>query len=109
MANLIPQTTVVTGTVLTGYTPTATVGDTVPVGSRLIVHNASGASINVTLVTPGNDQYGQARPDVVTAVAAAAKTAFGPFPYDLGDPANGNLVTVICSATASVTLHVVND
>lgn len=109
MANLIPQTTAVIGTALTAYSPTVTVGDTVPIGSRVIVQNGSGGSINVTIVTPGTDQYGNARPDIVTAVAAGAKTAFGPFPYDLGDPANSSLVTLICSSVATITLHVVND
>lgn len=109
MADLVPQTTVVTGTVLTPISPTVTVGDWVPIGCRLIVQNGSGSSINVTIVTPGNDAYGSARPDVVTAVAAGAKTAFGPFPYDLGDPAHSSMVNVICSAVATVTLHVVND
>jgi hypothetical protein len=108
MANLTPQTTAVVGTALTAITP-AGGGDTVPIGCRLLVRNGSGASINVTITTPGNDQYGLARPDIVTAVAAGAMTAFGPFPYDLGDPANSNLVTVTCSSTASVQLFVVND
>jgi hypothetical protein len=108
MANLVPQNTAVTGTTLTGYSPTVTVGDTVPIGSKVIVHNASGSSINVTVVTPGNDSYGLARPDIVTAVAAGAKAQFGPFPPDLGDPAASYLVTLICSAVATVTLHVVS-
>lgn len=107
MANLTPQTTAVVGTTLTAISPTVTVGDTVPIGSKVIVHNASGASINVTIVTPGNDQYGNARPDIVTAVAAGAKAQFGPMPVDLGDPVT-QVVTVICSAVASVTLHVVS-
>lgn len=108
MANLVPQSTSVVGTQLTDFAPTVTVGDTVPIGSKVIVKNASGASINVTVVTPGNDSYGLARPDIVTAVAAGKDAQFGPFPADLGDPANSNLVTLICSAVASVTLHVVN-
>lgn len=107
MANLTPQVTAVVGTTLTPYNATATTGDTVPIGSQVLVNNGSGASINVTVVTPGNDQYGLARPDIVTAVAAGAKAMFGPFPPDLGDPANSNLVTLICSAVTTVTLNVV--
>lgn len=107
MAALTPQTTAVVGTTLTSYNPTVTVGDTVPIGAKLIVHNASGGSINVTIQTPGNDQYGLARPDIVTAVGPGAKAQFGPMAIDLGDPANSNLVTFVCSAVASVTCHVV--
>lgn len=107
MANLNAQTTTVMGTTLTSYGPTASVGDTVPVGSRAIVRNGSGSSINVTIVTPGNDTYGLARPDIVTAVAAGAVAMFGPFPNDLADPVTG-VVTLICSAVASVELRVVS-
>lgn len=106
MAALSAQTTAVTGTTLTSVTPAAG-GDTVPVGSRVFVRNGSGASINVTIDTPGNDTYGQARPDIVTAVAASAVAIFGPFPYDLADPVTG-LVKLTCSATASVELRVVS-
>lgn len=105
MANLTAQTTGVTGTTLTPATPSAG-GDTVPVGSHVLVRNGSGASINVTIETPGNDTYGQPRPDIVTAVAAGAVAKFGPFPNDLADPIT-NVVKVTCSATASVELRVV--
>lgn len=107
MADLTAQTTTVTGTVaLTAISPTVTVGDWVPIGSYVTCRNASGGSINFTIVTPGNDSYGQARPDIVQAVAAGAARRFGPFPVDLGDPAHSNMVNVICSAVASVTLEV---
>lgn len=106
MANLPAQTTAVTGTTLPSVAPTATTGDTVPVGSHAIVRNGSGSSINVTIVTPGNDTYGQPRPDIVTAVAAGAVAKLGPFPADLADPVTG-VVTLICSSVASVELRVV--
>lgn len=106
MATLTAQTSQVTGTTLTGVTPAGAGGDLVPVGSHLLVRNGSGASVNVTIETPGNDTYGQPRPDVVTAVAAGAVAKFGPFPNDLADPVTG-LVKIVCSATASVELRVV--
>lgn len=107
MADLTAQTTTVTGTVaLTPVTPTATVGDWVPIGSYVTVRNASGASINVTLMVPGLDTYGQTRPDPIQAVAAGAARRFGPFPVDLGDPTHNNMVNLICSAVTSITLEV---
>lgn len=110
MADLTPQSTAVVGTTLTATSPTVTVGDWVPtLSSKVIVHNASGGSINVTVVTPGNDAYGGVRADIVTAVAAGAKALFGPFPLDLGDPAHSGMVNIICSAVASVTLHVIAE
>lgn len=107
MANLSAQTTAVVGTTLTSVTPTATTGDTVPVGSRALVRNGSGSPINVTIETPGNDTYGQPRPDIVTAVPAGAIAIFGPFPNDLADSVT-NVVKIICSAVASVELRVVS-
>lgn len=106
MANLSAQTTAVVGTTLNSVTPTVTTGDTVPVGSHAIIRNGSGASITVTIETPGNDTYGQPRPDIATAVAAGAIAKFGPFPNDLADPVTG-VVKLTCSAVASVELRVV--
>ena len=104
MANLTAQTTQVIGTDLTPVTPTAS--DTVPVGSRLIVRNGSGAGVTITIVTPGNDTYGQARPDIPKTVAAGAVTILGPFGADLADPITG-VVTITSSAQASVQYFVV--
>lgn len=106
MADLTPQTTTVVGTALTPVTPTATVGDWVPIGAYVTVRNASGSSINVTGVVPGNDPYGTARPDFVTAVANGAAKRFGPMPADMADPAHSNMINLICSAVSSVTLEV---
>lgn len=108
MATLAAQTTQVTGTTLTSINPTATTGDLIPVGAHVIVNNASGASITVTINKPGNDNYGDARTNHQTSVAAGAMAKFGPFPIDLQDPVNNpGYVTLICSSTASVTLRVV--
>ena len=62
--------------VLAGTPPTfaaPATSDTVQVGSTLIVKNASGASITVTLVTPGNLPTGDAYPDRAYTVAAGAE------------------------------------
>jgi hypothetical protein len=110
MAQLTPQSTAVVGTILTPISPTATTGDLVPpLSSKVIVHNASGASINFTIKRAFGSDYGVARGDVVSAVAAGAKACFGPFPLDMADPAQANQVNVICSAVASVTLHVIAE
>lgn len=105
MADFPAQTTQVTGTALTLRAQTAG-PDTVPVGSQLIVRNGSAGAVNVTVVTPGNDRYGLARPDIVTAVAAGAVAKFGPFDSDLMDPVTGK-VGIIVPTTAGVELWVV--
>lgn len=59
--------------------------DTVTTGSLLVVKNASGASIDVTFVIPGNLPSGDPYPDHVIAVPAAderwirVKDAFSPY------------------------------
>ena len=103
MANL-SYTQIVFG----GTNPTMTAadvaGDNIPVNDRgfLVVTNGSGASINVTLQTPGNTQWGLAQPDVVIAVPAAATRYIGPMQAALMDPTD-KAVKVSYSAVASVT------
>lgn len=94
--------------VLAGTPPTFTApsaSDTAEIGAILIVKNASGASINVTLVTPGTLNTGDAYPDKVIAVPAAAER-WVPVLQDYRD-ANG-LAAVTFSATASVTVAAIN-
>jgi hypothetical protein len=81
----------------------AAAGDTAPVGAgyNLLVNNASGGSINVTLVVPGNLVTGDAFPDKVVAVAAGQLRAI-PLLDVYADPSDGQ-ARVNYSATASVT------
>lgn len=69
----------------------------------LMVRNGDASSKNVTVAIPGNDKYGQARPDVVVAVAAGAIALIGPFPADAAD-SDDFMVDVSYSATTSVTV-----
>jgi hypothetical protein len=70
----------------------------------LHVRNGSGAPITVTVLTPGNDKYGQARPDIAVSVpATTGERIIGPFPADLADPADG-LVAITYSGVTSLTV-----
>jgi hypothetical protein len=63
--------------------------------------------ITVTVLTPGNDKYGQARPDIAVAVpATTGERLIGPFPADLADPADG-LVAITYSGVTSLTVAAV--
>lgn len=93
--------------VSTGTAPTfaaAAAGDTAEAGPTdfLVVKNGSGASINVTIVTPGTLPSGDAYPDKVYAVAAAGERWI-PLISDFKDSSIGGQATVNYSATASVT------
>lgn len=84
-------------------------GDKVPVDSRGIVvfRNGDAASKTVTVATPGNDEYGQARPDYTVTVAAGQTAYIGPFSTDLGDAADNRLVALTYSAVTSCTVDAV--
>lgn len=88
----------------------ATNGDTAPCGGGtfLLVKNASGSAITVTLTTPGVVDGRLAIADS-TSPSIALTTGLGiiPLPYNLyADPTTG-LATINYSATSSVTVAVV--
>jgi hypothetical protein len=106
MATLTAQSVSVTGTDVTMAAASAG-GDKVAAGCVLHVRNGSGSSINVTILTPGNDKYGLARPDIVKAVGAGVQTAFRLDQYDLADPADSYLISITYSAVTTVTVGAV--
>jgi len=79
--------------------------DTVQIGSILIVRNGSVSPITVTLVTPGTLPTGDAYPDKVYTVAAAAE-AWIPVLSDYRN--SSGVAAVTFSATASVTATSIN-
>lgn len=106
MALLTAQPVVITGTAPTYAAVNST--DTVQYRGQeqfLIVKNASGAPINVTLVVPGT-KYGQAVADVVVAVpATTGERWIGPFQADMAD--GDGIITINYSATTTVTAALV--
>lgn len=82
-------------------------GDRVPVGDDhyLVVHNASAASVTVTLDATGTNFNGSAVPDTTKAVAAGGIAVIPLTRHYLSD--TDNLAGVSYSATASVTVAVV--
>jgi len=100
MALLTPATGKATGRALT-FTAADASGDTVKHrdGVAILVRNGSGSAVTVTVVTPGTDQYGSARPDPTLSVAAGATAVFGPFPADLADPADKTVKLTTSSQT----------
>lgn len=93
--------------VITGTTPSygaVAASDTVVPDERafLIVKNASGTQDNAVVVVPGST-YGQANPDVTTAVPiTTGERWIGPLVPALADPTTG-LITITHSQTTSVT------
>lgn len=72
----------------------------------LIVKNASGTADTVTLVIPGNDQFGSAIPDPTVSVPITTGERWIPLIPAMADPSTG-LITVTHSQTASVTCALV--
>lgn len=85
-------------------------GDTIDSGAvALMVTNASGGSITVTVQTPAT-QAGLAVAEDIVSVAAAATKLIGPFPkgtYGQPSGADAGRVYVDYSAVASVTRAVI--
>lgn len=97
--------------VITGTTPSygaVAASDTVVPDERafLIVKNGSGTQDNAVVVVPGST-YGQANPDVTTAVPiTTGERWIGPLVPALADPTTG-LITITHSQTTSVTCALV--
>jgi hypothetical protein len=106
MALIATQATSVAGTAPTFAAAAA--GDTCTVGAHktLIVKNASGASITVTLTPPLTLPTGAAYPAKVYTVPATTGEQWIPLLDQYADPTTGQ-ATVVYSATASVTRAVV--
>lgn len=72
----------------------------------LQVKNASGTIDTVTIVIPGNDQFGSAIPDPTVSVAITTGDKMIALSPAMADPATG-LITVTHSQTTSVTCALV--
>lgn len=112
MAVLTTQHIVDAGTKPNFALDTVGVSNTAEIGNGrntfLVVKNASGASITVTVVVPGNVDYGQATPDPVFTVAATTGEAWIPLRQAFYDPNAGvGRATVTVSLATSVTAAVV--
>jgi hypothetical protein len=79
-------------------------GDKIAPSDRgaLLYANGSGATITVTIVVPGNDKYGSARPDIAVAIPAGESRLIGPFPSDLAG--TDGLVAITYSGVTSLTV-----
>lgn len=108
MALIATQSVVVAGTAPTFAAAAA--GDTCRVGSHLtlIVKNASGGSITVTITPPVTLPTGSAYPPKVYTVPATTGEQWIPLQDVYSDPTTGQ-ATIVYSATASVTRAVVQS
>lgn len=89
-----------------GLTPSmgsAAGGDEVTPGDTtfLMVSNANGSSINVTITPGGTNEYGASKPTIVVAVANATTKLIGPL--DRKVQASNRRVAISWSATSGVT------
>lgn len=95
----------VTGTGPTLAAPTTTETIDTSGGNVLLLVTVGATATTVTLVVPGNDEYGSAKPDVTSASLTNTTRAFL-IPRSAADSATG-LVTVTFSQVASVTASIV--
>jgi hypothetical protein len=93
----------VTGTSPTFSAPTAT--DTIaPTDRGVYIVRTTGTATTVTLVVPGNDELGQARPDPASTLGATDVRAFPMTAYQkYADPTTGLLTITHSGALTGVT------
>lgn len=103
MALLAPQSVVLPST-LPQFVAAAVGGDTAigGAGRFLVVKNGGGAPINATVVVPGNDDFGNARGDLVVAVANGTERYIPLNRAEFGEPVN-----ITYSGVTSVTVAVI--
>lgn len=102
MALISPQAMAVTGTAPTFSAPTAS--DTLaPTDRGLYIVRTTGTSTTVVMVIPGNDAFGQARPDVSVAVGATAVHVIPLAAYVQAVDATGTITVTHSGALTGVT------
>lgn len=100
MALISPQAIAVTGTAPTFSAPSAS--DTlVPTDRGVYIVRTTGTATNVVLTVAGNDEFGQARPDVTVAVGATAVVAIPLTAYTRAVDTSTGLLTLTHSGTLS--------
>lgn len=95
----------------TAYSTTAASagGDKVTPGNcAVLVTNGSGSTITLTVDVPGNDQFGNARPDIAITITAGTSKLIGPFPLSIANSADG-YVNLSYSSATSVTVGVISS
>lgn len=107
MATRTAQAVTLAGVTPTYHAATATTGDQVRANNRTFIHlkNGSGGSITCTVSGAGQTSYGVNNPDKVYTIGIGADMWIPMLP-DFGDPADGRLVTFVCSSVTSVTFAV---
>ena len=108
MATRTAQAVTVGGVTPTYHAATATTGDEVLADSRTFIHvkNGSGGSITLTVSGAGQTAYLVDNPDKEYTIGTGAEQLIPMLP-EYGDPADGRLVTFVCSSVTSVTFSVV--
>lgn len=106
MATLTPQQATLAGTTFTTASASGG-GDKVrPVdGVAVLVTNGGGSPITVTIVAPGNTEFGVAEPDPTVTVANGTSKLIGPFSQKLRG--TDGLVALTYSGVTSVTVAAV--
>jgi hypothetical protein len=102
MALIAPQQVTVTGLAPVFSTPTAT--DTlVPSDRGVYLVRTTGTATTVVMVVPGNDTFGQARPDVSVSVGATSVHAIPLTAYQGAVDSTGTVTVTHSGALTGVT------
>lgn len=102
MATINQQPAAVTGTSPTFSAPTASDVLT-PTDRGVYVVRTTGTATTVTIVVPGNDTFGQARPDVANTLGATDLKFFPMTAFTQAVDANGQVTITHSGALTGVT------
>lgn len=102
MALIAPQTADVDGATIT-YAAASASDTFVPDARGVLLYRTAGTLSNLTIVVPGTNEHGQAKPDVVVALAATAAAAISTAGYR-ADAASDGTVTITASSITALTV-----
>lgn len=102
MTLIAPQPVAVTGTAVT-YAAAGASDTFAPNPRGVLLYKTAGTGTTVTVVVPGNDERGQAKPDVAVTLSATQEKGIPTAAFVSVADADG-LVTVTTSAQTNVTV-----
>lgn len=102
MALISPQVAAVDGTTIT-YAAASASDTFAPQDRGVLLYRTSGTAADLTIVVPGTNEHGQAKPDPVVSLGATAAAAIATADYR-PDASTSGTVTVTASSTTGLTV-----
>ncbi len=106
MTLLAPQLVDVDGATIT-YAAASASDTFVPDVRGVLLYRTAGTASNLTIVVPGNNEHGQAKPDPVVALGATVAVGIATASYRSNTASDGTVTITASSVTALTVAYVV--